>query len=80
MSQAILFAIDALHDHLQELTANIDKNHFADRRVQLRNLSRKEGAIRACIAILESIAPATDTLSSDDGEGLHSRPQQEACG
>ena len=78
MSQAILFAIDALNDHLDELASSIDAAHFADRRVQLRNLSKQEGAIRACLSILESITPTQDNLSASNGEGLHCRSQQKA--
>ena len=78
MSQAILFALDALHDHLQELTASIDAAHFNDRRVQLRNLSKQEGTIRSCIALLESLPIAQDLVPASDDAGLHRRPQQKA--
>ena len=78
MSQAVLFALDALHDHLQELTTSIDAAHFNDRRVQLRNLSRQEGTIRACITLLEQLPIAQDHLLANDGEGLHRGPLAQA--
>ena len=85
MSQAVLFALDALHDHLDELTASIDAAHFSDRRVQLRHLARQEGTIRSCIALLEQLPSlleqlpiAQDHLPANDGEGLHRRPLPEA--
>ena len=78
MSQAILFAIDALKDELDDLHQKSNSAVFEHRPVTHGNLRYAEGAIRACLSILESITPAQDNLSASNGEGLHCRSQQKA--
>lgn len=78
MTQAILFALDALKDELDELTTTIDKAHFNDRRVQLRTLSKREGVIRSCISLLEGLAPTADNFPAYDRSWLHRGSQQKA--
>jgi hypothetical protein len=78
MSQAVLFALDALKDELDNLHQKSNSAIFEHRPVTHGNLRYTEGAIRAAIAILESITPAPDHLPANDGEGLHRGPLAQA--
>jgi len=78
MSQAISFALDALHNHLDKLTVSIDAAHFSDTKVQLRTLAKQEGIIRSCIALLEQLPIAQDRVPARNGARVYRRPQQKA--
>jgi hypothetical protein len=78
MSQAISFALEALHAHLDKLTVSIDAAHFSDKRVQLRTLAKQEGIIRSCIALLEQLPIAQDRVPARNGARVYRRPQQKA--
>ena len=74
MSQAVLFALDALKDELDDLHQKSNSAIFEHRPVTHGNLRYTEGAIRAAIAILESITPAPDHLPAGDGPRVHRGP------
>ena len=71
MSQAILFALDALRDELDDLHQKSNSAIFEHRPVRHGDLRHKEAIVKACITLLSGITITPHPLPVSNGKGVH---------